>query len=91
MNMSKLKEKKALFGPLFSSESPPVELSPAMRKYIHQKDRMLESLWTAAKESATSRFPSVQAFQISESKDQSPQLFILPWNETSLLWVTRFQ
>ena len=87
-----VQEANELRQPLFARESPPVELSPAMRKYIRQADSMLESLWTKAKDPAiTSSFPNVGAFQNSESKDQSPQLFILPSNETSSLWVIMFQ
>lgn len=38
-----VEEANALHQPLFASESPPVELSPAMREDIHQADSMLES------------------------------------------------
>lgn len=65
--MSVEKEENALQQPPFASESPPLELSPAMRKYIHQADSMLEGLWTKAKETATaSSFPKVKAFQNPE-------------------------
>lgn len=68
MSMSVEKKENALLQPPFASESPPLELSPAMRKYIHQADSMLESLCTKAKETATaSCFPNEKAFQNSES------------------------
>lgn len=68
MSMSVGKEENALRQPPFPSESPPIELSPAMRKYIHQADSLLESLWTKAKETATaSCFPNVKAFQNPKS------------------------